>query len=222
MGKVLTADMPVLQGSWSFDTDVAARFHREAHTHLPHYEEVVDACVRLALKEFPERDARIIDVGSALGYTIERMIEAGFNDVWGVECSAAMIAQSGVPDKVIYSQLFPESKAPFDLVTANWTLHFIEDRHEYIRSIRRALAPGGILVITDKMTADEHTKNMYYDWKRSMGVSDEEIRRKEIALRGVLVPQPLDRYVQTLSEIGFKQVDVVHRVFSFNTLVARL
>ncbi len=214
--------MPALQGSWRFDTGVAARFHREAHTHLPQYEEVVDASVRLALKEFPTLEARIIDVGSALGYTIERMIMAGFTDVWGVECSPAMIEQSSNPDRVIHSHVFPTTGGPFDLVTANWTLHFIEERDEYIRTIRQSLAPGGILVITDKMTGDEYTKNMYYDWKRSMGVTDEEIARKEIALRGVLVTKPLDWYVRTLHENGFKHVDVVHTVFSFNTLVARL
>ena len=60
----------------------------------------------------------------------------------------------------------------------------------------------------------------YYDFKRKMGVSEEEIVRKEEAIEGVLKTKPLEWYFDTLNEAGFKNVDVIDAPYCFATLIA--
>jgi 2-polyprenyl-3-methyl-5-hydroxy-6-metoxy-1,4-benzoquinol methylase len=87
-------------------------------------------------------DAKILDVGSAIGHTLKRMKDVGFANVFGVEMSEEMISKSFPDATIIRSSKFPSEYAPFDMVTANWTLHFIlEGRDQYLRDIYAGLKP---------------------------------------------------------------------------------
>ncbi|MHB1086744.1 MAG: class I SAM-dependent methyltransferase [Minisyncoccota bacterium] len=205
-------------GTWQFGEEVAARFDTEAHMHIPHYEEVIEKCVEIA-RTLPQ-DARIIDVGSATGYTLEKLREAGFGDVWGVDSSKAMLAHSRVKENLIESDVFPAHLGPFDLVLANWTLHFIEDRENYMRDIRSALKPGGTFIITDKMTSSSDVEAQYLDFKRARGLSEEAIAAKAAALEGVLTTRPSEWYVETLEKLGF-QPEVLDTSCGFTTILCR-
>src|SRR6185312_7844975 len=108
-------------GNWQFNDEVAARFQTEARTHIPNYEAVVQKCVDIALSRLSP-DAKILDVGSAIGYTMDRLMAAGFTEVYGVDSSEAMIDRCRLPDRVAHSDSFPAERAPFDMVLANWTL----------------------------------------------------------------------------------------------------
>lgn len=212
--------MVVMQGNWQFNDEVAARFETEARTHIPNYEAVVQKCVDLALKVFPDKSAKIIDVGSATGYTMERLLAAGFSEVYGVDNSKAMIERSRVKDRVIHANSFPKDKAPFDLVLANWTLHFIPEREFYISDVKESLSDRGIFVLSDKMASSPFVHEQYHDFKRSMGVSEQEIARKEAAIKGVLEPRPLEWYLETLGKLGFRDVEVIDAPYCFATLIA--
>ena len=109
----------------------------------------------------------------------------------------------------------------FDVVLANWTLHFIRDRAAYIRDMYDAMSDGGTIILTDKMATNTLVRDQYHAWKRSVGVSAEEIARKEAALAGVLTTKPLEWYLESLRNVGFKDVRVMHEAYCFATLVAR-
>lgn len=207
---------------WSFNDDVAARFDDEALTHIPDYEYVIARSVAIARDIFTDMDARIIDVGSALGRTLEALRTAGFRNVYGVDNSAAMLRLSRVQDNLILADTFPSGSAPFDMVIANWTLHFIptpEARRSYIADIFAALRPRGVFVLTDKIAAGEQAQRVYIDFKRSMGVSEAEIAAKTASLAGVLNPLPALWYEETLRAVGFKRISVEHDVYCFRTYV---
>ena len=208
------------KGGWKFNEEVAARFEIEARTHIPNYELVVQKCVDIALNAFPQKSAKIIDVGSAIGYTMERLRAAGFAEVYGVDCSKAMIERCRAPERVTHSSSFPTIDAPFDMVLANWTLHFIPEREAYITDIKSALNDNGIFILTDKMTSSTFVHEQYYNFKRAMGVSEEEIVRKEASLKGVLETRPLEWYLNTLQAQGFRDISIIDAPYCFATIIA--
>lgn len=202
---------------WEFDAEVAGRFQREAETHIPDYQKVIDLSIEIIQNKFKRTDLNIIDVGSALGHTLECLKNKGFNSIHGVESSSSMIEKSKFKDKIIHSRFFP--KGEFDVVLAHWTLHFVKEREKYIRDIYENLKEDGILILTDKMSQDTVSKDLYYKWKVSNGVSLEIIKEKEQKLVGILDSLPIEWYLDTLSRVGFKKINLVNSKFNFNTLI---
>lgn len=221
--KTDMAKAPVMAAasSWSFDESVAQRFQTEAETHIPDYARVIDLCIDLTKQVYDTNlDVSIIDVGSALGNTMDKFIEQGYSNVFGVDNSEAMIKSSKYPDLTILSNNFPVDKE-YDVVLANWTLHFINEREEYLRDIYNSMSTGGLLVLSDKMEHSQEIENLYYDFKRANGVSEEVIQKKKLALVGILTTRPLQWYLDTLKTIGFSGIQVVNSKFMFSTIYAR-
>jgi SAM-dependent methyltransferase len=210
-----------MQSAWKFDEAVAQRFDREARTHIPNYELVVQKCIDIATRAYPDKAVpKILDVGSATGHTLARLREAGFENVWGVDNSEAMLEHSRVQEGLIHSHTFPTAHGPFDMVLANWTLHFIFERRAYIEDIRNSIREGGVFILTDKMSSTPFVHERYHDFKRSMGVSESEILRKQESLKGVLETLPLDWYMDTLKQLEFKNIQIIDAAYCFNTLIA--
>ena len=133
---------------WKFDNSVADRFDQEANTNIPDYQRVIQLCLDIA----KEKDLKsIIDVGAALGYTIDKFIKEGYTDVEGVDNSEAMINSdlNLAKGRIIFSSTFPKHRK-YDMVLANWTLHFVDERIKYIQDIYNGLNDGGVLILTDK------------------------------------------------------------------------
>ena len=200
---------------WTFDKSVADRFQHEANAHIPDYARVIDMGVEYA--ERYNKDSMIIDVGSALGYTIHSFIQSGYNNVHGVDSSKDMIDKSLYPDLVVQLDTFPDVKC--DLVLMNWTLHFIQDKKTYLESIFQHLSIDGSLILTDKTSQTEHVKNMYYDFKRKNGVSDEYIYQKEARLKGYMFTESVDWYLDVLVDVGFTNVEVINARYGFVTFL---
>ena len=207
---------------WKFDKKVAEHFDEIALTNIPHYEEVVEKCLEIAKRAFPDKKrTKIIDVGSATGYTMRKFIDQGYVHVYGVDSSESMLDKSRVKKNLILSNSFPRNEGPFHLVLANWTLHFIQGRERYISDISDSLKGGGILILSEKMSCSQLVHERYHDFKKSMGVSEKAIRTKERQLRGVLVPRPLEWYLKTLRKSGFKSIEIIDSAWCFNTLLCR-
>ncbi len=205
---------------WKFDGAVANHFDNIARRHIPNYEKVIDKCVHIAGTAFAgDKHVKIIDVGSATGYTMHRFISEGYTQVWGVEASPHMKERSMHADNVILSDTFPARYGPFDMVLANWTLHFVPDREAYIKSIFESMTDRGVCIISDKMRTSPFLVNRYHDFKRSQGVSDEEIAEKARLITGVLVPFPLEWYIQTLRAVGFSNVEVFDADWCFASIL---
>lgn len=212
----LTPTLVKEERPWQFDSTVADRFQKEAETHIPDYQKVINLSIDILEKHFGARDIKIIDVGSALGHTLECLLNKGFHDIKGVEKSLDMIAKSKFSDRIIHSDEFPKER--FHAVVANWTVHFIENKYEYLKSIYDSIPQGGVLILTDKMLQSEKVKEQYYEWKHDNGVSWEEIKEKESKLQGIMLSEDLDWYLTALREIGFKSINLINSRFNFNTL----
>lgn len=213
--------MEQVRGTWRFNAEVAARFDREARMHIPNYEAVIDKCVDIASGLYQDKTApKIIDIGCATGYTLERLLEAGFTNVYGVDNSQAMLDRSRVRERLILSDTLPTEHGPYHIVLANWTLHFIDEREKYLADIGASLMRGGLLVLTEKMDMGPLVYSQYLDFKRAQGVSEEEIVRKEAAIQGVLTTRPLTWYLNTLESLGFRNINTLDAAHGFVSLVA--
>ena len=172
---------------------------------------MIELCLDIAKKKNP---SLVVDVGSALGHTLGKFIESGYT-TFGVESSQAMIDGSKYKDRVLFSATFPETVKP-DFVMANWTLHFVDERKQYIQDIYDSMT-GGVFILTDKTPQSDVIKELYYDFKRSNGLSDEYIYEKEKKLQGYMNLLPIQWYLDTLSDVGFEEVQIINSKYGFVT-----
>lgn len=203
---------------WTFDDGVAARFQTEAETNIPDYKRVIDLCLTVAGDNLQPTDT-IIDIGSALGYTVDQFVRNGFVNMQGLDNSESMVRQSLHPERIMLADALPDSK--FKMILINWTLHFIVDKYEYVQDLYNKLDTGGYLIISDKTTQTPEVKKLYYDFKRDNGVSEEYIRAKEKKLVGYMHTMPADWYAKNLERIGFASVEVINARLGFITFLCK-
>lgn len=205
---------------WEFNKEVARNFDYIADTSIPKYRVIIHKTVRIL--NGLDRDSKIIDVGCATGNTLDVLKKRGFTNIYGVDNSSDMIDEAYKKGYVhlICSSTFPVKEAPFDVVIANWTLHFIEPkkREQYIKDIYASLNPGGWFILSEKIDDDEGD---YHQFKKDNFLSESEIREKSRALKGILVPKDVLWYRDILNNVGFKPGDVIDHTYCFMTFVLR-
>jgi tRNA (cmo5U34)-methyltransferase len=204
----------LLPKMWEFNNDVAKRFQFEARTNIPDYDRVIDTCLNIANKKF-DKTISIIDIGSALGHTLDVFFKDGFENIIGVDNSTEMINNSLHQHKVKYSTKLPTGN--YDMVLANWTLHFVNERKEYIQDVYDNMNNGGVFILSDKTPQDDFIKEMYYDFKRSNGITDEYIYEKEEKLKGYMNLMPIRWYLDTMKLTGFRNIQIINSRFGFVT-----
>lgn len=205
---------------WQFDKQAAENFATIARREIPDYQRVIDLSIRI-IQRLNIENPKIIDVGSATGATLHALYEAGFKNLYGVDSSAEMLARSFDKATLIESERFPAEHGPFDVVIANWVLHFIHDRDKYLDTIKRTLSQNGVLILTDKVSGSPLANELYHDFKRLNGMSEEQIEEKKQRLEGVLTTKSLKWYLDKLGALGFRQIDVVSANTVFVSLLAQ-
>jgi tRNA (cmo5U34)-methyltransferase len=203
--------------TWQFNNDIAKIFVAHARQHIPNYDTVIDKCVSLA-QDLVARDSAIIDVGCATGETLRRLKQAGFANLHGVEASQAMLDRCD-PDLAQYyhSDTFPNKK--FDAVFCNWTLHFIKDKISYLSAIHSNLDDQGFVILSDKTSLDPVCIKKYHEWKRSQGVTEEQIQSKAQSVKDVMFINSPTWYLDTLQQVGFSRVEIIDAHWCFTTFL---
>lgn len=225
-------------GDFCFDQRVAQVFPDMIRRSVPGYATVINMIGVLAA-EYVQPRSRCYDLGCSLGASslaLQRGITAPGCRIIGVDNSADMLNQA--------RQLLPSegSKPPIELVCAdilelkirdaslvvlNFTLQFVppERRLGLLQTIHRGLRPGGILVVSEKISFPDpeqelQQNRMHHAFKRANGYNDLEISQKRSALEQVLIPETLERHRQRLSEAGFRRTDLWFQCFNFISLIA--
>lgn len=208
--------------TWEFNEKIAKEFVQHARLHIPDYDKVIDLSVKLckSMLNDPLND-KIIDVGCATGETITRLYENGCCNLIGVDNSQAMLDQC-VPDYAYYvlDNKFPIEPGPYSAVICNWTLHFIKDKTNYLTQIYNNLVVGGFIILTDKTENSGIALELYHDFKRKRGVSDEEIIAKANSVQNIMFIDPPEWYSRTLKSIGFSDVSIISSAPCFTTFIA--
>ena len=114
-----------------------------------------------------------------------------------------------------------------DLVLLNFTLQFIPvtDRLELLQNIAAGIRPGGVLVLSEKITFEdpdvqEEMTALHEAFKRENGYGELEIAQKRKALENVLIPETLAAHRTRLTAAGFASSTVWLQCFNFVSLIA--
>lgn len=176
---------------WQFDARTAEVYESHVLKHIPLYETTIAWCIDWA-KQTCAPDAAILDFGCATGSTLRRFAEAGFTNLWGVDCSREM--WSNYQDDVIHysTQIKPQQ---YDLILANWTLHFNQDKWFILYYLRQI---SNSVIVSEKCTQTPAQQAAYWQWKQQQGVTTEEIVEKAVSLEGIMFLDSPDAYPGTL------------------------
>ncbi|TQV78260.1 carboxy-S-adenosyl-L-methionine synthase CmoA [Exilibacterium tricleocarpae] len=234
----LYADPLAQVAGFAFDSKVAAVFPDMIKRSVPGYSTIINMTGQLT-ERYARAGSRCYDLGCSLGASTLAMrhrLQAADCRIIGVDNSPAMIhrcrqvieADSGeVPVELVCADLEAVAIARASVVVLNFTLQFIApgQRRALIARIHDGLLPGGILVLSEKVTfADpEHQRLMtelHHNFKRANGYSDLEIAQKRSALEDVLIPDTLEAHRDRLREAGFASAEVWFQCFNFASLIA--
>ncbi len=233
-------DAPVQRASgFQFDESVANVFDDMLQRSVPCYREVQRLTVELA-KNFAKPGSTVADLGCSTGTSMALLCEAipdASVRVVGFDSSEAMLAKCrenlqrrGALDRCELRR--QDLQEEFDLgeasvVIMNYTLQFVRPlyRDRLLRNIHRSLRPGGCLLVSEKVLAEQPLLNglyidLYYEFKRRQGYSEMEIAQKREALENVLVPYKIQENTDLLRRNGFPAPELFFRWYNFASFIA--
>ena len=234
----LYADPLSEHGLFTFDDSVARVFPDMIKRSVPGYATIVSMTGLLAGK-YVSAGSSLYDLGCSLGASTLAMrqnIQQPDCRIISVDNSAAMLERCqsiidtdthATPVTLTCADVQDVVIANASVVVLNFTLQFIprELRDQVIGSIYRGLLPGGMLVLSEKVTfEDPHLDalniDLHHQFKRANGYSDLEVARKRNALETVLLPETLNQHKQRIASAGFSSCDVWFQCFNFASLIA--
>lgn len=224
-----------------FDDRVVNVFPDMINRSIPGYGTIVPMTGMLA-RRYAQPDSRLYDLGCSLGavsLAMQGAVCTPGTRIIAVDSSADMIRRldeilgsanprGGAPHIETVEQDILETQInEASVVVLNFTLQFIEPkrRQELLGRIATGLLPGGILVLSEKISFPDSEEqalqtDWHHDFKRAQGYSELEIARKRDALENVMRPESLEQHRQRLEKAGFKRVYRWHQGFNFVSMVA--
>ena len=223
---------------FSFDQSVAEVFPDMIQRSVPGYSTIVDAIGQLCGR-YATANSQIYDLGCSLGavsLAAGKYIKVKDCKIVAVDNSPAMVERcklhvnafkSDTPVEVICDDLQNITISNASSVVMNFTLQFIAPqlRGDIISAIYEGLNPGGILVISEKMSHSSVTGNellidLHHEFKRRNGYSDLEISQKREALEDVMLIDSFEDHRERLIAAGFSDVILWFKCFNFASMVA--
>jgi len=224
-------------GSFQFDSDVVRVFPDMIARSVPGYASILSVIEQLAV-QYVQPGSCVWDLGCSLAAAtrlIRRRVDSSVS-VHAVDNSAAMIQrlqqllpdwEPGAPVLVTESDLRQVQVTNASLVVLNLTLQFLppEERDGVIGGIAAGMLPGGALLLSEKICFEDPRQQelmtkLHHDFKRAHGYSDLEIAQKRSAIENMLIPEPLQRHVQRLTDAGFSAVIPWFQCFNFASVIA--
>ncbi len=221
---------------FQFNEEVASVFDDMLVRSVPFYLEqqglIEDIAQRFALP-----GSRVFDLGCSTGTTLIRLASlldssirlTGFDNSQPMLDRAKLNAdEMGVSDRIEFSHGdFNQNISEWvienaSVVTVCWTLQFVRPLHRdrLIQKIYSGMVDGGVLIVTDKVLANDSQINrffidFYYEFKRRNDYSNEEILKKREALENVLIPYRLDENIALFRRNGFTTVETFFQWYNF-------
>ena len=205
-----------------------SEYDRRIRTFIPHYEEMLDAAAAL----MPPHATSILDLGTGTGALAARCLRVARKArITGIDTDASMLALAGrrlgARATLIHSRFEDAAFPRADAVVASLALHHIflpAVKMSVYRRVRRALRPGGLLVIADCSPAAERSlrqaqqrhwiNHVCRTYSRAQALAYYRGWRREDHYK------PLDTELKMLRSCGFHP-EVVWRRGMFAVLAAR-
>ena len=224
---------------FKFSSKVAGVFDDMVNRSVPFYEEIQRMIAEIAA-DHVEEGTNVYDLGCSTGSTMITMNETIPDHIRfiGIDDSREML------DKCESKLGESDFTRPYTLQVADLnqgvtienasvvvlclTLQFIRPiyREKLLRSIVEGMVPGGVLIIVEKILAEESLFNRdfikyYYEMKRRNHYSEMEISQKREALENVLIPYKLSENILLLKEAGFGHCEVFFKWYNFSGVIAK-
>jgi len=223
---------------FTFDAQVVEVFPDMISRSVPGYHTIIDTIGRLS-QRFVTENTNVYDLGCSLGaatLAMRQAITAKNCRLIGIDNSPAMVERCKMhvnafkgqtPVDVIEGNMQDIAIENASMVVLNFTLQFIEpeQRQRLINKIAEGLQPGGLLLISEKISDNdavcrELLTDLHHDFKRANGYSELEIAQKRTALENVMRIDTLEVHQQRLSQAGFTHVSPWFQCFNFFSLIA--
>lgn len=223
---------------FKFGATVANAFDDMVERSVPFYGEIQRMIIELAA-EHALPNTNVIDLGCSTGTTMIGLNGKVADDVKfvGVDDSIEMLKKCEVkledanftrPYELVNADLHEGVKINnASVVILCLTLQFVRPiyREKLLKQIYDGLVPGGVLIISEKILAEDSLFNRnfikyYYDYKRRNNYSEMEISQKREALENVLVPYKLSENFKMLKEAGFQHTETFFKWYNFSGFIA--
>lgn len=226
-------------GDFTFDDAVAEVFPDMIQRSVPGYSNIITAIGMLA-QRFVTEGSNVYDLGCSRGAAlleIQRNVSSCKDvQIYGIDNSQAMVERcqlhlnsyhSSNPPTIICDDIQNTDINNASMVVLNFTLQFLapEDRQLLLDKIYQGLRPGGVLVLSEKLTFDDETIDnqlieLHHQFKRANGYSELEVSQKRTALEQVLRPDTLTHHKQRLANAGFEHTELWFQCFNFASILA--
>ena len=226
---------------FAFDETVASVFPDMIRRSVPGYELVVPMTGLLAARALRDRGSnRAYDLGCSLGATTLAILKSlaalevdrPALEIIAVDNAPAMLeqARAAVTDPRVTFVEADVRKLPIEqagAVTMNWVLQFLapDARLELLTRIRAGLADGGVLLLSEKVRAEDADREALFDaahldFKRANGYSELEISQKRTALEQVMITDSIEAQRARLEAAGFSRVEVWFQCLNWASFIA--
>lgn len=223
---------------FTFDKQVVEVFPDMISRSVPGYNTIIETIGQLSTR-YVSDNSNIYDLGCSLGaatLSMRKSITAQNCQIISVDNSSAMVERCKMhinafkgqtPVEVVEGDILNIEIKNASMVVLNFTMQFIEPelRNALINKIYLGLKPGGLLVLSEKMS-DQDTvcadllSELHHNFKRANGYSELEISQKRTALENVMRTDDLPAHIKRLSSNGFSHVSPWFQCFNFFSLVA--
>ena len=223
---------------FKFGASVANVFDDMVNRSVPFYGEIQRMIAELS-SVHAQAGTRVYDLGCSTGTTmigLNPYIADNIKFV-GVDDSAEMLKKCEVKlqqedfkreYELVQADLHEDVKIEnASVVILCLTLQFVRPifREKLLKRIFDGLVPGGVLIISEKILAEDSLFNRnfikyYYDYKRRNQYSEMEISQKREALENVLIPYKLSENFKMLREAGFPHTETFFKWYNFSGFIA--
>jgi len=216
---------------FAFDTQVAAVFPDMIRRSVPGYETVIPLSGLIAAGRVRSGvGTRVYDLGCSLGATtlaVLDRLDALTAQIVAIDNAPAMIdaARLRVTDSRVTFTVADVRAVAFEPAAAvllNYVLQFIplSDRLPLLTRIHQALLPGGCLLVSGKVSADDPAEQALFDsthldFKRANGYSELEIAGKRSALERVMPVETERAHHALFAAAGFRTVHTWYRCLNW-------
>lgn len=224
---------------FNFDQQVVDVFPDMIKRSVPGYPTIVSMIGSLA-ERYVTANSHCYDLGCSLGaatLAMRHRIQTANCRIIAIDNSPAMLKRArqviaadsleDVPVEFIEARIEDVAMSNASMAVLNFTLQFIKlaERAALLENIYRALNPGGVLIISEKIAfADAPLQalmtDLHHNFKRANGYSELEIAQKRAAIENVLIPETLTCHRQRLRAAGFASVDVWFQCLNFASIIA--
>ena len=219
----LFANLVAEPSQFSFNEAVVDVFPDMIQRSVPGYGTVV-RMTGVLTEQYAKEGTHVYDLGCSLGESI-RAAELAIGDR-----ACQLVGVDNSPRSKIMWHLSDITQMEFktaSVVIMNFTLQFIpiNERLELLKQIRSSMVPGGLLILSEKLTMpdtemNELMVNLHHDFKRSQGYSGLEIAQKRDAIDNVLIPETAEVHRARLTEAGFSRSSVWFQCLNFASFIA--